>query len=159
MDSNGENQTSGSSNKSTRFIEGKDDTVIDHTKRLVWLKKDTWQITGKWMNWVQVRDFSEELNLKRYAGYGNWRLPTEDEAKSLYDKSQENLDYMGKSVPHPSVFVPGFSFLFWTSKVRNKIQGMRFGYRKGLTTYDDIYRVSRGSTRIVRDIEKEDGLI
>ena len=159
MDAKNQDQTSEAEEKSQRFVEGEDDTVIDRTKRLVWLKKDTWQLTGKWMNWVQVRDFSERMNRKRYAGYENWRLPTADEAKSLYDKTQSNEDYMGTTVPHPSLFTPGFGFLFWTSQVRNKIQGMRFGYRKGLVIYDDIYRVSRGSTRLVRNIEKEDGLI
>ena len=75
-----------------RFADGENDTVIDGARRLLWLKQDTWQMTGKWMNWVQARDYSEELNQKKYGGYQGWRLPTVQEAKSLFDKKQENKE-------------------------------------------------------------------
>ena len=111
-------------------------------------------MAGKWLNWVQCRDYAKELNQSQYAGYNDWRLPTTEEAKSLYDKSQTNKDHMGqKAYLHP-IFSSGFGFLCWTSDVRNKIQAVRFGYRKGGMMYDDVYRVSRGSTRLVRDMNK-----
>jgi len=146
-------------NKEDRFLARDDGTVIDKVKRLLWLKQDTWQMTGKWMNWVQTRDYSEELNRKKFAGHTGWRLPTTSEAKSLYDKSWQIKDQMGQMVCHADIFEPGFGFLYWTGDVRNKIQAVRFGFRKGLPIFDDIYRTSRGSTRLVRDIEKEDGLL
>ena len=52
-----------------RFVEGANDTVIECSKRLMWMKNDTYQLTGKWMSWIQVRDYAEELNGKKYAGY------------------------------------------------------------------------------------------
>ena len=137
----------------SRFVEGENGTVIDVAKRLVWLKKDTWQMTGKWMNWVQIRDYAEELNKQNFAGYSNWRMPSSVEAKSLYNKGQSNRDHMGQTVPLYSIFDPGFGFLCWTNDVRNKIQAMRFGYRRGVAIFDDVYRVSRGSSRLVREIE------
>lgn len=145
--------------KPDRFVEGENLTVIDRTRRLLWLKIDTWQMTGKWMNWVQARDYSEELNRKKFSGFQGWRLPTVAEAKSLHDKNQQNKDHMGQTVSHAAIFQPGFGFLYWTSDVRNKIQAVRFGFRKGMQIFDDVYRTSRGSTRFVRDIEKEDGLL
>jgi hypothetical protein len=144
---------------SARFTEGENQTIIDRKRALLWLKYDTWQLTGKWMNWVQCRDYSEELNQQKFSGYSDWRLPTVSEAKSLFDKKLENKDHMGQTIPHVSIFEPGFGFLYWTSDVRNKIQAVRFGFRKGLQIFDDIYRTSRGSTRFVRDIEKSDGLL
>ncbi len=145
--------------ESARFEEAENGTVIDRKRALLWLKQDTWQLTGKWMNWVQSRDYSEEMNKKKYGGYDGWRLPTVLEAKSLFDKKQQNKDHMGQTISHASIFEPGFGFLYWTSDVRNKIQAIRFGFRKGLQIFDDIYRTSRGSTRVVRDIEKTDGLL
>lgn len=136
-----------------RFSEGEEDTVIDIKKRLIWLKKDTWQLTGKWLSWVQARDYGVELNKSAVGGFKDWRMPTMLEAKSLFDKSQVNKDYMGKDAFLNKIFPEGFGFLCWTSDVRNKTQGVRFGFRKGGMMYDDIYRVSRGSTRFVRDIE------
>jgi hypothetical protein len=143
----------------TRFLEGENGTIVDKARGLLWMKRDTWQMTGKWMSWIQVRDYSLELSQQKFAGYGGWRMPTTAEAKSLYDKSQANTDHMGQTIPHESIFEPGFGFLYWTSEVKNKIQAIRFGFRKGNQMYDDVYRTSRGATRLVRDIEKEDGLI
>ncbi|PIP72395.1 MAG: hypothetical protein COW89_06645 [Nitrospinae bacterium CG22_combo_CG10-13_8_21_14_all_47_10] len=141
-----------------RFIEGDSDTVIDAAKRLVWLKKDTWQLAGKWMNQLQVKEFAETMNRKRFAGFSNWRLPTANEAQSLFDKTQQNSDHMGQVVYLSGLFQPGCGFLCWTGDVRHKVQGVRLSFRKGVIMYDDIYRVSRGASRLVRDIEKHEDL-
>ena len=142
----------------SRFLEGGDGTVIEPLKRLVWMKDDTYQLTKKWMSWIQVRDYVEELNRKRYAGYNNWRMPNTAEARSLFDKKHSNKDYWGKEVPIDEIFNPGFGFLCWTSEVRNKVQAVRFGYRRGGIIFDDAYRTSRGASRLVRDILKKDNL-
>ena len=47
-----------------RFKEGKDGVVLEPSKCLVWMKYDTYQLSNKWMSWVQVRDYAEELNKK-----------------------------------------------------------------------------------------------
>lgn len=137
-----------------RFAEGDEHTVIDLKRKLVWLKQDTYQMTGKWLNWVQSRDYAKKLSQSGFAGYNDWRLPTTEEAKSLYNKNQVNKDHMGQTAYLHPIFTSGFGFLCWTSDVRNKIQAVRFGYRKGGMMYDDVYRVSRGSTRLVRDMNK-----
>ena len=148
-----------SENNKPRFIEGDSETIIDCVKRLVWLKKDTWQVTGKWMSQLQVKEFAEILNRKRFAGFSNWRLPTANEAKSLFNKSWKNSDNLGQAIFLSEIFDSGCGFLCWTSDIRHKVQGVRLSFRKGVTMYDDIYRTSRGSSRLVRDIEKEDDLI
>ena len=146
----------GSGKGGERFIEGDGDTVIDAAKRLVWLKKDTWQLAGKWMNQRQTKEFAASLNLKRFAGFSNWRIPTAEEGKSLFDKKLKNTDNMGQVIHIPSLFEPGCGFLCWTSDVRHNIQGVRISFRKGAIMYDDIFRVSRGTTRLVRNIDKQD---
>jgi len=143
----------------TRFREDKNGIIIEPSKRLVWMKDDTYQLTKKWMSWVQVRDYALELNKERYAGYSDWRMPNTSEARSLYDKKHSNKDHWGQEVPVDEIFNPGFGFLCWTSEVRNKVHAVRFGYRRGVTTFDDAYRTSRGASRLVRDILKEDDLL
>ncbi|PIQ99792.1 MAG: hypothetical protein COV66_09285 [Nitrospinae bacterium CG11_big_fil_rev_8_21_14_0_20_45_15] len=138
-----------------RFVDTGEGIIMDRARNLMWLKQDTWQMTGKWMNLIQVRTYVEELNQKRHLGFGNWRIPNALEAKSLYTKTESNKDHQGQVAHLYSIFEPGFGFLCWTGDVRNKIQALRFGYRKGVMTYDDIYRPSRGSTRIVRDLNDD----
>jgi hypothetical protein len=142
-----------------RFIEGDSDTVIDGAKLLVWIKEDTWQIAGKWMSQLQVREFAETMNRKRFAGFSNWRLPTTNEIKSLFDKNMKNSDNQGQTIFLSDLFAPGCGFLCWSSDIRHKIQGVRFSFRKGVTMYDDIYRTSRGTSRLVRDIEKSEDTV
>ena len=48
-----------------RFKEGENGIVIEPSKGLVWMKYDTYQLSNKWMSWVQVRDYAEELNKKK----------------------------------------------------------------------------------------------
>ena len=139
-----------------RFIVADSDTIIDGAKRLVWLKKDTWQMAGKWMAQRQVIEFAGNLNRQRFAGFSDWRLPTTVEAKSLFDKKQKNSDNMGQTIYLSDLFEPGCGFLCWTSDVRHNVQGVRLNFRKGVTIYDDIFRVSRGASRLVRDIDKDD---
>ena len=141
---------------SERFIEGDSDTIIDVVKRLVWLKQDTWQMSKKWMNQRQTKEFAVNLNRKRLAGFSNWRIPTAEEAKSLFDKKLENKDNMGQVIYIPALFESGCGFLCWTSDVRHNIQGVRISFRKGAIMYDDIFRVSRGTSRLVRNIDKQD---
>jgi hypothetical protein len=141
---------------SQRFIDCDENSVFDIKTRLMWFKKDTWQLEGKWLNWVQCRDFIDDQNKKRASGFSNWRFPTTIEAKSIFEKSQSNKDHMGQTAWLNEVFSAGFGFLCWTSEVRNKIQAVRFNYRKGGTMYDDVYRPSRGSTRLVRNLDKDE---
>ena len=142
--------------ESERFVDGDSDTIIDTAKRLVWLKQDTWQMSKKWMNQRQTKEFAVSLNRKRFAGFSNWRIPTAEEAKSLFDKKLQNKDNMGQEIYIPTLFEPGCGFLCWTSDVRHNIQGVRISFRKGVMMYDDIFRISRGTTRLVRNIDKKD---
>jgi len=57
------------------------ETWEDSTTGLLWTVKDS----GDDMNWSQSKDYCEKLTLE---GHEDWRLPTVDELKGLYDRSQ-----------------------------------------------------------------------
>ncbi|SVD23649.1 uncharacterized protein METZ01_LOCUS376503, partial [marine metagenome] len=82
-----------------RFKESGNGIIVEPSKGLMWMKNDTYQLTKKWMSWIQTRDYIQELNRKKFAGYGNWRMPTTSEARSLYDKNHSNKDHWGQHVP------------------------------------------------------------
>ena len=100
-------------------------------------------MAGKWVAQRQVIEFAGNLNRQRFAGFSDWRLPTTVEAKSLFDKKQKNSDNMGQTIYLSDLFEPGCGFLCWTSDVRHNIQGVRLNFRKGVTIYDDIFRLIR----------------
>ncbi len=137
-----------------RFVDNEDGTILDTRRRLIWMKQDSWQIKNRWLSWVEAGEFAREMNAARFAGFSDWRLPTPDEVKSLFDKTQVNQDSMGQKAYCSPLFEKGFGFLCWTSESRNKVQAVRVGLRKGGAMYDNIYRNSRGATRLVRSIKK-----
>ncbi len=44
------------------------------------------------MYWEKAKQWVNELNSRRYAGYSDWRLPTAEEAASLLKSSKKNGD-------------------------------------------------------------------
>ena len=72
-----------------RFTDNGDGTITDSQLNLMWKKNDSFQDTNKWINWFKSNKYAENLNKERFAGHSNWRLPSEDEAWSLFDMSKK----------------------------------------------------------------------
>ncbi len=43
--------------KAERFVDMGEGIIMDRARKLMWLKQDTWQMTGKCMNLIQVRTY------------------------------------------------------------------------------------------------------
>ena len=110
-----------------RFAEGDEHTVIDLKQKMVWLKQDTYQMTGKWLNWVQSRDYAKELNQSHFAGYNDWRLPTLNEFKQIWDPKRPIASKDGEPIGLPVVFAGGGSYYLWTGNERNLDHAWYFG--------------------------------
>ena len=64
-----------------------DPVIIDRATGLMWHQAGSLQN----MQFEEVNQWIKELNVRGYAGYHDWRLPTAEEAASLLEKSQQNL--------------------------------------------------------------------
>ena len=64
---------------------GYEKVVIDHATGLMWHQSgsERFKDKGKIAEWV------DNLNLKGYAGFNDWRLPTAEEAASLLESEQK----------------------------------------------------------------------
>jgi hypothetical protein len=79
----------------TRYLDNGDDTVTDLTHSLMWMKKDTWVNLGRLINWHESQELARKMNEEKFAGYGNWRIPSASEAKYLFHPSASNTDVEG----------------------------------------------------------------
>lgn len=67
--------------RDSRFIAYDDGTVLDTKTNLMWAAKDY----GSDIDWQGAKSYCENY---RGGGYTDWRLPTHDELKGLYDESK-----------------------------------------------------------------------
>ena len=63
----------------TRFIDNGDGTVIDAETDLVWQK----ETAPERVDWLEAKQYVQELNEADFAGHNDWRLPTNEELLSL----------------------------------------------------------------------------
>jgi len=71
----------------SRFTESQGEVIIDNETGLFWHKKDSRQLTGKWLHLEKARKFAEEQNKAGFGGYDDWRIPTLDEVKTIYARN------------------------------------------------------------------------
>lgn len=70
------------------YKENGDGTVTDRRTGLMWQEAGS----PKPVTWPQADDYVDQLNEERFAGYGDWRLPTVAELASLMERSWLNDD-------------------------------------------------------------------
>ena len=75
-----------------RFCDNGDGTITDDETKLMWKQTDAYQDTSKWTNWFMAEDYIKSLNVEKFAGYMNWRMPNLEEAEELYDEDTHIRD-------------------------------------------------------------------
>ncbi len=71
-----------------------DKVVVDHTTGLMWHQSGSERFKDK----EKIAEWVDNLNLKGYAGYRDWRLPTAEEAASLLEHEQKFGDMYVDSI-------------------------------------------------------------
>ncbi len=61
------------------FVDNGDGTVTDRITGLMWQKDGS----EDGMTWLKAKEYINELNREKFAGYSDWRLPTVEELASL----------------------------------------------------------------------------
>jgi hypothetical protein len=95
--------TSGKDGQFVKFVNG---TVFDRKTKLMWGAKDE--------GVLNFRGAKKYCNNLRLAGHDNWRLPTINELKTLFDPKKGNLN---KGFITPLITVNGW---IWSSNYRNE---------------------------------------
>lgn len=142
----------------TQYVDNEDGTVTDSKYKLMWMKEDTWVTLGRLITWHESLELARKMNEEKFAGYGNWRIPSASEAKHLYDLSLSNTDVEGAEIHIDPVFTPGCGFSTWTSQTRGAKAAMAHDYRSDYEFW--LAKENDGfpsAVRLVRDnIQEED---
>jgi hypothetical protein len=91
-----------------RFVAYANGTVKDTKTGLMWASKDN----GEDIKWEDAKRYCENY---RVGGYTDWRMPTLDELKGLYDKSES---YQPTQTTYMTKLIELSSCCPWTSETR-----------------------------------------
>ena len=84
--------------ESARFTDNNDGTITDHEFNLMWAREDSWQTLGNWLTWDEAKQYAQDFNNDKFAGFQDWRLPYKYELEMLYDASKPNKDKYNKEI-------------------------------------------------------------
>ena len=135
--------------KKERFIDNQDGTMTDSTTELVWMQEDAWQKEAKWFTWDEAIELANYFNSIKFGGFQDWRLPTEDEIKSLYHETASNQDKYGKEIHLWPAFPSGGLATVWL-KGESGQEGIIFDFKNG--EFRPLYKSKSGrmTARLVR---------
>jgi len=139
-----------------RFIDNGDGTITDLETKLMWKQTDSFQDTSKWVNWYKAMEYLQELVIEKFASYDDWRMPTLEEAESLYDEDHVIRDMDRMDIFISSTFSPGGGFTTWTSNELPHATAAIFYYRYGHANSNHKEDITKDSVRAVRDVEKRE---
>ncbi len=112
-----------------RFIDNKDGTILDTKTNLIWTRTDSFAELGKCKNWNDSKEYVKELST---AGYTDWRMPTAEELKSLFNFSKWNKDYAGGTIHIDPIFPSGGAWRLWASDKAGSCCARRLSFSNGL---------------------------
>lgn len=136
--------------KKSRFMKDGEHAIYDSVSSLTWTAKDSHLVTGKEMSWDQAQAWAKILNEENYGGHNDWRMPTVEEALTLFDPEKLNKDFKGGDIHLDSTFPPGAANCTWTSSERGGeaqivffLNGCPYWYKKDDQTISHAVRLVR----------------
>ena len=113
--------------ESARFTADSKGAVLDSQTGLMWQKTDSYHDRKKGMNWYQALEYVDSKNSEKFAGHSDWRLPTLEELRQLWDPNRPAESKDGDPIGLPGVFASGGSYYLWTGTERNLDNAWYFG--------------------------------
>ena len=137
-------------NEKSRFLKNTDETIYDSQTSLTWMASDSRIHLKKDVSWDETETYTEDMNGKLFGGHSDWRIPSAQEALSLFDKNKLNKDFKGGDIHLDSIFPPGAGNTTWTSETRGReaqiifyINGFPYWYEKDDKTLSHSVRLIR----------------
>ena len=137
-----------------RFKDNPTGIITEENTTRAWLPKDSYQDLGKWQNWDEAQHYIRLMNQVYAGGLSGWRLPTKEEALSLYDAELSQKDWADEEVHIHPFFVKKCSYFIWTSEENNQGQVLNLNLREGITEFIDKNERELQAARLITVIRK-----
>ena len=135
--------------KKSRYLKDGEDAIYDSVSSLTWTAKDSRQALSKELSWDEANAWAQELNNETFGGHSDWRLPTVEEALTLFNTERLNKDFKGGDIHLDATFPPGAGPCTWTSSERGREAQIVFFLNGCPYWYDKNDQTSSHSVRLV----------
>ena len=137
-----------------RFKDHGDGSISDTKTNLMWAKKDSYQLTGHWLNWAQGKEFVDAFNEKGFADHYDWRLPTKSELITLYEGHKLNSAQLGHgmAIHIDPVFAKEGTGAMWSSETNGSFSAYGIVFNDGSSFSAHKNSKARKSVRAVRNL-------
>ncbi|CAI2719092.1 Lcl C-terminal domain-containing protein [Nitrospina watsonii] len=135
-----------------RFVDHGDGTVTDTHSKLMWMQNDSYLDLKDFISYSIAKKYMKKKNEEAFAGHSDWRMPSKDEAHSLYlhEKEKSVLDRYEMPLYIDTVFTEGCGFNTWTSNTMGSINAYVFSFASGTGGQTDMDDILHTSLRLVR---------
>ena len=135
-----------------RFIDNGDGTVTDQKTHLMWMQNDSYNVFKKFLVYSQAKKFLTKMNEEKFAGHEDWRIPSKEEAHSLYYREKEKSiqDKYEMDLYIDPAFTEGCGYDTWTSNTRGRITAYVFSFASGTGGHKEVDDTLDTSVRLVR---------
>jgi len=135
-----------------RFKDNGDGTVTDAETGLMWKQKDSYLDLKKFVSFTAAKKYVKKINEEPFAGYSDWRMPSKQEAHSLFypDKDKAIEDKYEMAVYIDPVFTEGCGYDTWTSQTRGRITAYVYSFGSGSGGHKEVDDQLNTSLRLVR---------
>ena len=137
-----------------RFKDNQDGTITDTETDLTWFKKDSRQLTGRWMHLEKSRKLVREQNKEKTGGFDDWRIPKLEDIKTIFDKSFSNRDFGNSETHIHEQFEKGGADCCWTDTINGE-RAMMFSLVKGRSSWINKFGDGPFAVRLVRGTHRE----
>ena len=138
----------------TRFTDNNNGTVTDTETDLTWFKKDSRQLTGKWMHLEKSQKLAVEQNNEVAGGFNDWRVPKLEDIKTIFDKNFSSRDFGNNEIHISDQFEKGGADCCWTDTINGE-RAMMFSLVKGRSSWINKLGDGPFAVRLVRGARRE----
>ena len=138
----------------SRYIDNQDGTITDSETNLTWLKKDSRQLTGRWIHLEKAQKLAEEHNEQKMGGFSDWRVPKLEDIKTIFDKNFSNRDFGNNEIYISDQFEKGGADCCWTDTINGE-RAMMFSLVKGRSSWINKLGDGPFAVRLVRGSRRD----